>query len=82
MANLAYSELAHRSPTETIVHTSTLITHGFKHGIADVYEIARGKGFKTSGTYPSVALRYPERVRRSWFRGRMYCGWSDYITTS
>ena len=54
-------ELSRHDPAQVIVNTGTLITHGFRAGVAEVYPIARQFGFTTSGIHPSVALNEPAR---------------------
>jgi hypothetical protein len=49
-------ELASYAPANTIVNTGTLVTVGFRRGIADVYELAKRMGFNTTGVHPSIAL--------------------------
>jgi hypothetical protein len=53
-------ELANYSSNGTIVNTGTLITIGFRRGIADVYEAAKDRGFATTGIHPSMALDSPK----------------------
>lgn len=55
------AELRRHRPDQVIINTGTLITEGFRRGIADVYEYARESGFTTTGIHPSVALHYPKR---------------------
>src|SRR5271165_2424309 len=46
MRDIARGEMERHAPERTIVNTSTLITNGFRHGIADVYGIAKWRGFE------------------------------------
>ncbi len=59
------AELDRFHPRDTIVNTGTLITEGFRRGIALVYPLARARGFATAGVHPSVALTHPKRHRVS-----------------
>lgn len=54
-------ELDRLSPSDAIINTGTLITQGFRRGITIVYELARSRGFMTTGVHPSVALTQPHR---------------------
>ena len=62
-------------PATTIVNTGTLLTDGFKAGIAAIYPVARALGFETAGIHPSIALSQSERhslahgVHRVYFVG-------------
>jgi len=51
------NELERCDPRVDIVNTGTLITAGFENGITDVYQIAKRKGFITTGVHPSIALK-------------------------
>lgn len=53
---LVRRELQRCDPRHTLVNTGTLITRGFREGIAIVYPLARAMGFSTMGVHPSVAL--------------------------
>jgi hypothetical protein len=64
-------ELATYAPANTIVNTGTLVTVGFRRGIADVYELAKRMGFSTTGVHPSIALSSPKRHALS--------GWVDEV---
>lgn len=57
----AASILGGFDPATTIVNTGTLLTDGFKTGIAAIYPVARALGFETTGIHPSIALSRPER---------------------
>ncbi len=46
-----------------VVHCGTLLREGGLNGIADVYQIARGMGFTTTGLFPSIALNFHETHR-------------------
>lgn len=54
-------ELGRHDPARTIVATGTLVTEGFRTGIAMVYALAKTRGFSTAGIHPSVALHHPKR---------------------
>lgn len=56
LLDLCRMELGRHEPETTLVNTGTLITAGFRPGIALVYGVARELGFETSGVHPSVAL--------------------------
>lgn len=60
---LCRAELARHDPRRTAVATGTLITQGFRRGIAMVYPLARSMGFTTLGVHPSVALADRSRYR-------------------
>jgi hypothetical protein len=53
---LCRHELGRHDPRSTLINTGTLVTHGFRQGIALVYPLARSLGFTTIGVHPSVAL--------------------------
>jgi hypothetical protein len=53
---IVVSELSRHAPESTIVNTGTLVTLGFRRGIADVYACAKRMGFATTGIHPSIAL--------------------------
>jgi len=63
------------NPATTIVNTGTLLTDGFKAGIAAIYPVARALGFETAGIHPSIALSQAKRhslayaVNRAYFVG-------------
>lgn len=57
LRRLCERELRRHAPDDTIINTGTLVTLGFRRGIADVYEIARRMRFATTGIHPSVSLR-------------------------
>ena len=46
--SIAEAELRTFDRSSCVVNTATLVTQGFEHGVADVYEIAYGMGFKTA----------------------------------
>jgi hypothetical protein len=50
------AELDRHDPGRTAIATGTLVTRGFRRGIAMVYPLARAMGFTTLGVHPSVAL--------------------------
>lgn len=54
-------ELDRHDPARTLVATGTLVTEGFRTGIAMVYALAKARGFDTVGIHPSVALHHPKR---------------------
>lgn len=54
-------ELDRHDPASTLVATGTLVTEGFRTGIAMVYALAKARGFHTVGIHPSVALHHPKR---------------------
>jgi hypothetical protein len=56
LLELCRMELGRYAPESTLVNTGTLITAGFRPGIALAYGVARELGFETSGIHPSVAL--------------------------
>jgi hypothetical protein len=58
---LCSRELDRHLPASTLVATGTLITEGFRTGIAIVYALAKARGFQTVGIHPSVALRHTKR---------------------
>ena len=58
---LCRGELDRHDPAGTLVATGTLVTQGFRTGIAMVYALARERGFRTVGIHPSVALDHPKR---------------------
>lgn len=58
---LCSRELDRHPAACTVVATGTLITHGFRTGIAMVYALAKARGFQTVGIHPSVALHHPKR---------------------
>lgn len=53
-------ELDRHDPARTVVATGTLVTEGFRTGIAMVYALAKARGFATVGIHPSVALHHPK----------------------
>ncbi|MBN8509925.1 MAG: hypothetical protein J0L57_15105 [Burkholderiales bacterium] len=55
------AELDRHDPARTLVATGTLVTEGFRTGIAMVYVLAWARGFATVGIHPSVALHHPKR---------------------
>jgi len=55
------AELERHDPGRTLVATGTLVTEGFRTGIAMVYALAKARGFHTVGIHPSVALHHPKR---------------------
>jgi hypothetical protein len=55
------AELDRHDPARTLVATGTLLTEGFRSGIAMVYALAKARGFATAGIHPSVALHHPKR---------------------
>lgn len=55
------AELDRHDPARTRVATGTLVTEGFRTGIAMVYALAKARGFATLGIHPSVALHHPKR---------------------
>lgn len=55
------TELDRHDPARTLVATGTLVTEGFRTGIAMVYALAKARGFETVGIHPSVALHHPKR---------------------
>ena len=57
---LCSHELDRHDPACTAVATGTLVTQGFRTGIAMVYALARARGFQTVGIHPSVALHHPK----------------------
>jgi hypothetical protein len=59
-------------PATTIVNTGTLLTEGFKAGIAAIYPVARGLGFETVGIHPSIALVHPKRHALAQAVNRVY----------
>ena len=70
--------------TLEVQDAGTLITEGFRHGIADVYQYASESGFTTTGIHPSVALHYPKRHYLSPFVDQVFFvsdetwgGWLD-----
>jgi len=88
MRDIARGEMERHAPERTIVNTSTLITNGFRHGIADVYGIAKWRGFETTGIHSSVCLQSRDRHTRSAFvdevlfvRDGTWGGWLDAIGT-
>jgi hypothetical protein len=60
LLGICSGEIDRFDPRSTIVNTGTLITHGFREGIAAVYRIAKARGFTTVGVHPSVALDHPK----------------------
>lgn len=60
---LCEQELRRCDPAATLVATGTLITRGYRPGIAIVYPLARALGFTTIGVHPSVALAAGDRHR-------------------
>ena len=54
-------ELDRFDPVDTIINTATLLTTGFRMGIAMIYALAKERGFTTSGVHPSIALEDPSR---------------------
>jgi hypothetical protein len=64
---LIRQELSRHSPANTVVNTGTLITLGFRRGIADVYPVAKQMMFDTTGIFPSIALDSPKRHALSAF---------------
>jgi hypothetical protein len=79
-------ELTRFGPRDVVVNTATLITTGFARGVADVYEIARQRGFRTIGVYPSVSLESPDSHRISAFVQDVYFvqdgTWGGYLESS
>jgi hypothetical protein len=67
LVTLIETELAGYSPADTVVNTGTLITLGFRRGIADVYPVTKQMMFNTIGISPSIALHSPKRHALSAF---------------
>ncbi len=62
---IALRVLAERAPSETVVHSGTLLRVGGHAGIAEVYSIARELGITTTGIHPSVAMKFGDTHRVS-----------------
>jgi hypothetical protein len=54
------------------VNTGTLLTEGFKAGVAAIYPVARALGFETTGIHPSIALSQPKRHSLAYAVNRVY----------
>jgi len=83
---IARREIAAFDSQEVVINAATLVTFGFAHGIADIYEIARSQGFRTSGVYPSVSLGSAESHGLSGFVEDIYFiedqTWGGYLEGS
>ncbi len=69
------NELGRCDPQRDIVNTGTLITAGFENGITDVYQIAKRRGFITTGVHPSIALKSRSSYFLSAFVDQPYFVW-------
>jgi len=57
---IARAELARVAKCDAIVNTGTLLTRGFRPGIAGVYPLAKDQGLSTMGIHPSIALAHAD----------------------
>ena len=57
--------LAGRSPSETVLHTGTLLRVGGEDGIAGALRVARARGVVTTGVHPSVCVPFASTHRVS-----------------